>query len=198
MSLRTYLRDFISALPEALIYIQNCSDSKFEKNVTALLLEATTSLEQQRNYYKGAKEEQMTGTLLGFFHRYGIRANSQTNSNGHVDVFVYKIGSPQLVICIEAKIWKGSKRHITSDMAQIMRYASGRYPFSYLLVYFREKNITKRMEVLKIRLDKHRPHKQSAVSVELPNTPWALKSNHKHVSGKDITLYHVGVNMCVQ
>jgi|GEM_PF-4867508 len=196
MSLRTYVRDFLSALPEALVYIQNCSDAKFEKNVTALLLEAITSLEQQRNYYKGAKEEQMTGTLLGFFHRYGIRANSQTNSNGHVDVFVYKIGSPQLVICIEAKIWGGSKRHTTSDMAQIMRYTSGRYPFAYLLVYVRGKDISKRMELLKKRLDLRRPHNQTSNCDDLPNSPWALKSEHKHVSGKNVTLYHVGVNMC--
>lgn len=196
MSLKTYIQRFIAVLPEAIALFENCSEDGFERNVTNFLLEAVTSLEQQRNYYKGATEEQMTGAILGFFNRYGVRASSQTNSNGHVDVFVYRLRSPQLTICIEAKIWGGSKRHRTSDLDQIMKYTSGRYPFSYLLVYVRGKDIDKRMKNLQKQLDFHKPHKQNGSCSPVSTFKWALKSKHIHFSGNEVFLYHVGVNMC--
>ncbi|WP_332862213.1 hypothetical protein [Janthinobacterium svalbardensis] len=197
MSLRTYIQRFIAVLPEAIALFENCSEDGFERNVTSFLLEAVTTLEQQKNYYKGATEEQMTGAILGFFNRYGIRASSQTNSNGHVDVFVYRLRSPEAVICIEAKIWGGVKRHRTSDMDQIMKYTSGRYPFSYLLVYVRKQDIAQRMKDLRQELDLYKPHKQIGICSSLENFKWALKSKHLHFSGDEVNLYHVGVNMCI-
>lgn len=197
MSLRTYFQRFIDVLPEAIALFETCSEEGFERNVTNFLREATITLEQQRNYYQDATEEQMTGAILGFFHRYGIRASSQTNSNGHVDIFVYRIRSPQFVICIEAKIWGGSKRHRTSDIDQIMKYTSGRYPFSYLLIYVRGKNIAQRMNILQKQMDLHKPHLQIGDCSLLPGFNWALKSKHMHSSGAEVCLYHVGVNMCV-
>jgi hypothetical protein len=197
MSLRTYIQKFVAILPEAIALFQNCSEDGFEENVSNFLREAVVSLEQQRNYYKNATEEQMTGSLLGFFNRYGIRASSQTNSNGHVDVFVFFRSNPQLVICIEAKIWGGAERHQTKDIKQIMGYTSGRYPFSYLLVYVRVNNIQKLMDDLQAKMNHSKPHFQQGDCSSLSNFTWGFKSKHQHMSGVDVCLYHVGVNMCV-
>jgi hypothetical protein len=69
--------------------------------------------------FRISREDNITSAALGFLNAYGIQATSQTNSRGHVDIYLKHAWQPRLAICGEAKIWRGAAHHI-GGLAQVL------------------------------------------------------------------------------
>jgi hypothetical protein len=195
-SLYDYVERIFHVLPEALNTWRAQSPDGFLHVTENLLGDAITHLEQQAKNFRGPqiKEDTITAAAIGFFNRYGICASSQTNSRGHVDIFIKHAWQPSLVICGEAKIWKGVTYHI-GGLAQVLGYTTGRTPFCFILVYVKTGALEVHMRTLQAECDAQLPEQQQGACANHAKLRWALLTGHQHSSGHLVTALHAGVNL---
>lgn len=193
-SLYDLIERFAHSLPEALNAWRAQSRSGFLDVTDRLLDAAIVHLESQANHLKAAREDTITAAAIGFFNRYGIQASSQTNSRGHVDIYIRHCFQPDLVICGEAKIWRGSKNHI-AGIRQVLGYCTGRLPFCFLLIYVQTGGIEAHFATLKQTLDSELPENQQGSSRSHSFRRWALLTEHIHSSEGRVKALHAGVNL---
>lgn len=182
-------------LPEALNTWRAQSEQGFLDVTERLLETAIVHLEEQSKNLRSSSEDNITSSAIGFFNRYGIRASSQTNSRGHVDIYISHTWRSALVICGEAKIWRGVSYHV-DGLGQVLGYCTGRLPYCFLLAYVVKGEVEKHVENLKRELDQSFPEKQQGFSVAHPSLRWALVTQHKHSGGNLVRVLHAGVKLC--
>lgn len=181
-------------LPEALNTFRAQTPKGFVATSERLLADAVDHLESQGNYLRNSYEDTITSSVIGFFNRYGIRASSQTNSRGHVDIFIKHSFLPGLEVCGEAKIWKGAGYHV-KGLGQVLGYCTGRTPYCFILEYVTEGNITDIVSKLRARLDGQLPEAQQGHANEHTSIKWALVTLHLHSSGKNMEVLHATANL---
>jgi len=189
-----YVEAFLAAVPEAVTRLRVQTPSGFQEITEKLLGHAIAHLETSSNYLRSSREDTITCAAIGFLNRYGIEATSQTNSRGHVDIFLKNSSHPGFTICGEAKIWRGPAYHI-NGLNQVLGYTTGRFPFCFILVYVQTGIIKDLMETLQTTLDASRPEAQRGPCSRHGSLTWALLSNHQHNSGELVRVLHAGVNL---
>ncbi len=194
-SLYDFIERIAHAIPEALNTFRAQSPEGFVEVSERLLSVAIVHLEEQGNNLRNCKEDAITSSVIGFFNRFGIRASSQTNSRGHVDIYIRHSYLPALVICGEAKIWRGISYHI-SGLAQVLGYSTGRVPYCFLLVYVTSGKINEHVETIRAELDEKLPERQQGPSSPHESLQCALVTEHFHSGGNQVKVLHAAVNLC--
>ena len=193
-NLYDYIEILLSPLPEAVRWLSAQTPNGFAIVAEKLIARAIDHLEASGNYLRTSREDTITCAAIGFLNRYGIQATSQPNSRGHVDIFMKHNWHAALVICGEAKIWRGPANH-TGGLAQVLGYTTGRYPYCFVLAYVQVGQIKQHVETLRIHLDTTLPEAQQGPCVRHQAFNWALLSNHQHTSGEAVSVLHAGVNL---
>ena len=101
---------------------------------------------------------------------------------------------PALVICGEAKIWRGAAYH-TEGLAQVLGYTTGRYPFCFVFAYVKTGQINNHFATLRTHLDTTLPERQQGPCAPHGSLAWGLLANHEHTSGEIVHVLHAGVNL---
>lgn len=83
-----YLETLLQGLPEALNYFRASTPAGFRDATERLLHRAIEHLEVSANQLRHSSEDTITVAAIGFLNRYGICATYQTNSRGHVDLYI--------------------------------------------------------------------------------------------------------------
>ena len=193
-TLYDYVERIAHVIPEIVNTWRAQSPDGFLLVSERLLATAIVHLEEQAKNFQNAGEDAITAAAIGYFNRYGVRASSQTNSRGHVDIYIRHGIYPALVICGEAKIWRGSVYHI-DGLAQVLGYCTGRLPFCFVLVYVKTGEIETHLRTLRTELDARLPERQHNASSVHASLRWALTTEHLHTSGHSVTALHAGVNL---
>lgn len=196
-SLYDYIERIAHVIPEALNTWRAQSPDGFVHVSENLLGASIVHLEQQANNFQASGEDNITTAAIGFLTRYGIQATSQTNSRGHVDIFIQHGLRRTLVICGEAKIWRGTAYHM-SGLTQVLGYCTGRLPFCFVLVYVKTGAIQTHVNTLRSELDARLPNSQQGPCLDHHSLNWALVTNHVHSSSNLVTVLHAGVNLVLK
>ncbi len=194
-SLYNLIERIVAAVPEALNTWRAQTPEGFVDVSEKLLEAAIVHMEQQGKNLKCSSEDNITSSAIGFFNRYGIRASSQTNSRGHVDIFISHSLEPSLNICGEAKIWRGVSYHI-GGLGQVLGYCTGRMPHCFLLAYVTSGKIQQHIKNLCVELDLKLPANQQGGAKTHHSLQWGLVSDHTHSGGRLVRVVHAGVNLC--
>jgi hypothetical protein len=197
MMLRTlydYIEILLSPLPEAVRWFSTQTPDGFADTVEKLITRAIAHLEASGNHLRNCREDTITCAAIGFLNNYGIQASSQTNSRGHVDIFIKHGWHAMLVICGEAKIWRGAAKH-TEGLAQVMNYTTGRYPYCFVFAYVQSGHIKSHIETLRNHLDTILPEAQQGPCCGHGRLTWGLLTQHRHTSGEVVRVLHAAVNL---
>ena len=189
-----YVEGFLSFLPEAAGWMAARTPDGFGLIAEKLIARAIDHLEADGNRLRTCKEDTITSAAIGFLNAYGIQAYSQPNSRGHVDIFLKHSWKPALMICGEAKIWRGAVYH-TGGLAQVLGYTTGRYPFCFVFAYVQTGQIKNHIETLKTHLDTTLPEHQQGPCSSHDSLAWGLLADHQHTSGELVRVLHAGVNL---
>lgn len=193
-TLLEYVEIFLGPLPEAVRWLSTQTPDGFSRTAEKLIASAVVHLEESGNYLRASHENTITCAAIGFLNRYGIQATSQTNSRGHVDIFMKHSWQTSLVICGEAKIWRGCAHHV-GGLEQLLGYTTGRHPFCFVFAYVQTGQIKNHMEALQQHLDSNVPNHQRGPCSLHSRMRWALLSDHEHESGEVVRVLHAGVNL---
>ena len=193
-NLYNLLERIASTVPEALNTWRAQTSEGFMDVSEKLLEAAIVHLEQQGKNLKGSKEDNITSSAIGFFNRYGIRASSQTNSRGHVDIFIEHSYQPSLKVCGEAKIWRGTSYHI-KGLRQVLGYCQGRLPYCFVLEYVTNGIISNSVSKLRKKLDVDLPEDQQGPATDHESMQWTLVTIHLHSSGEKLKVIHAAANL---
>lgn len=193
-SLYDYIETIVHIVPEVVTMWRATDPEGFVEVTEKLLVHAVTHLEQQAKDLRGFRENGITAAAIIFFNRYGIRASRETNSRGHVDIFVQHNWKTSFVICGEAKIWHSVRSHI-DGLAQVLGYTTGRMPYCFVLSYVTKGAIQAHVDALRDALNSERPEKQSGPCSNHHAHCWMLCSEHLHSSGRPVRALHAAVNL---
>ncbi|MCB2149199.1 MAG: hypothetical protein KQI81_22145 [Deltaproteobacteria bacterium] len=97
----------------------------------------------------------------------------------------------------EAKIYNGPNYHIVGLGQLIGRYTTGREGRGLLIEYVRKPDIKVKMANIRIHLDDRLPLNQSGPSKDHV-IKWAFLTEHKHSSGGNVQVGHVGCNLYLE
>src|SRR5262249_44367324 len=116
-------------------------------------------------------------------------------SNGHVDLTIEADHcTPAMIKLGEAKIYSGPSYHIRGIKQLLVRYTTGRETPGLLLSYVRKPDIKGITSKLRAEMDKKLPENQTG-PCEGHKLKWSLATKHKHSSGEELSLSHVGCNL---
>jgi len=193
-NLLDYVEGLLSFFPEAIGWMAARTPDGFGSIAEKLIARAIDHLEANGNNLRNSREDNITAAALGFLNGYGIQALSQPNSRGHVDVFMRHSWKPNLMICGEAKIWRGAVHH-TGGLAQVLGYTTGRYPMCFVLAYVQTGQIKTHIATLRNHLDTTLPEGQKGPCIPHGSLIWGLFASHEHSSGELVRVVHAGVNL---
>ena len=183
--------------PEVLDLATANTEAQFVECFDRLLERGIAHLEANSKNFKDLDEVGLSAVLAGFFNGMpGIQVVQEANSNGHVDITItVSIAHPVQRRLAEAKIERGPAYH-ESGLQQLMnRYATGRGSSAWLLAFYvKVADIKSRMEAIRKHLDSSRPCNQDGQCVD-HKIKWAFVSTHKHSSGEQVGVAHVGCNL---
>ena len=170
------------------------SEAEFESAFNRILEKAIENLETNKKNYESLDEEGLTGVLAAALTIPGVVVSQEKNSNGHVDITIeFSLCVPEKKKIGEAKIYKGKKYHF-EGIDQLLGYMTGRECRGLMLIYVRKNNIATLITRLRDDMDKDRPAAQQG-NTQCDDLTWSFLSVHKHGSGEDIEVSHVGVNL---
>jgi hypothetical protein len=171
---------------------------EFEDAFTKILERAISHLETNKRNFSGLPEETLSAILAGVLMIPGVHVSPETNSNGHVDLMI-EIGhcTPRRVKLGEAKIYRGPEYHIKGIGQLLGRYTTGRETQGFIISYVFQRNIKSIVTKLKTELDKQLPENQTCPAQDHV-LRWSLLTRHKHSSGEELGLSHIGCNLFVE
>lgn len=190
----------ISALekryPERLDLITARTRAEFEEAFEKILNKAIQHLEKNSKNFSKTGEDGLTAVIVGMLDcTEGLTATQEANSNGHVDLTIRADQCiPQRLKLGEAKIFNYYTWHEKGLKQLVERYSTGREDRGLLLVYVKKDNVKGRMDKIRRELDQKLPCNQLEAS-ENHETQWSFLTTHKHSSGEEIEVWHLGANL---
>lgn len=173
------------------------TEQDFESAFDKWLQRAITGLETNKLNFKEMGEVGLTGSLALALAMPGVSVHQETNSNGHVDLLIeVSLGSRPWRKLGEAKIYSGPDYHIKGLQQLIGRYTTGRETRGLLIVYVRKANIAELMKKIRERMDEALPESQKGPCKD-HTAKWSFLSVHRHSSGDDLEVGHIGCNLFV-
>lgn len=178
--------------PELLDIISADTEQEFNTAFDHWLEKALLGLERNKVNFRTLDEEGLSAVLAHALTMPGLSVTCETNSNGHVDIMIEADHCrPPRTKLAEAKIWSGSKYHI-SGLEQLLRYTTGRETRGIVISYVKQPNIAALVQKLRENMDAERPHQQTADTADHENElRWAFLSSHNHSSGRPVDVCHV-------
>ena len=177
--------------------ISATTEEEFEFSFTAILESGLLHLERNKRLFAGLTEEGLSAVLAASLTGPGMIVTQETNSNGHVDLTIEADHcSPVMVKLCEAKIYAGPSYHIKGIAQLLGRYTTGRETRGLLLSYVRKPNIKDLVARLRAAVEKRLPENQIGPCQDHV-LKWSFVTKHKHSSGEELALSHVGCNMHV-
>ena len=191
------LATLVSALPVASRDLITAKTKvEFDLAFAAIVVESVQRLERDSKNLSVLSEDGLSTVFVGFVN--GTRALIATReefSNGHVDMtFRAPLSRPSREVLGEAKIFNYYQWHEEGLLQLITRYSTGREDRGLLLVYVKMKNIRKHMESLQTELNRLLPCDQTK-PCEGHSTRWSFITTHKHSSGEELEVWHLGCNL---
>jgi hypothetical protein len=184
--------------PEFLDLFSADSDETFEAAFDVLLEKALHGLEKNKKNFKSLDEEGLSGALALALSVPGLTVTQETHSNGHVDLTIEADHCmPARIKLGEAKIYDGPGYHIDGLEQLIGRYMTGRESRGLLIEYVRKPDIKSKMARIRIHMDDKLPRNQSGPSQDHV-IKWAFLTEHRHSSGEDVQVGHVGCNLYLE
>ncbi|MBI5634010.1 MAG: hypothetical protein HZA15_11090 [Nitrospirae bacterium] len=183
--------------PEYLDLLTAQTDADFEAAFDARLDRALIDLENNKMNFNKLDEEGLSAVLASALSCPGLSVTQETNSNGHVDITIEadhcfparrKLG--------EAKIYDGPEYHVKGLKQLLGRYTTGREGRGVLIIYVRKKDIAGIVNKLRQRMDEVLPMNQKGKTKEHV-LKWSFISTHKHSSGEDLDVGHIGCNLYI-
>lgn len=172
--------------------------SEFNAAFSAILLDAISRLEKDAKNLGGLNEDGLSTVLAGFVGgTNALIVTREESSNGRVDLtFKAKLCKPPREVLGEAKIFRYYDWH-ESGLAQLVkRYSTGRGDRCLLIEYVKLAGIKGHMEKLRADLDAKLPCNQVAKCSDHETvSQWSFCSSHKHSSGEQIEIWHLGCNL---
>ena len=171
------------------------TDEEFEEAFIALLEPAVTQLERNAKNFKDLDEVGLSAVLAAALMIPGLDVQQEAHSNGHVDLTVVadhchpvrrKLG--------EAKLYDGPEYHVDGLVQLLQRYTTGREGIGLLIEYCRQPNIKAKIDKVRARMDKDLPAEQQGPTRDMAQK-WWFRSTHRHSSGEDLDVSHVGCNL---
>lgn len=183
--------------PEYYNLISAPDEAEFEKAFDAILGQAVSKLEENKNDFQSLTENGLSAALSMALSMPGISATRETNSNGHVDItIVADHCSPIRKKLGEAKIYDGPEYHLSGLQQLLGRYTTGREGRGMLIIYFRKNNITGFVKKLRERMDADLPCSQQGPTID-HQIKWSFLSSHAHSSGETLEVGHIGCNLYI-
>ncbi len=185
-----------SRAPEAVVLLAPKSEFEFVDNAIVLLENAVRFVEQSAGNHTTTGEDGISDIVVAYLCRDGVIARRETNSNGHVDIFIESAFKKIYAICGEAKLFSSYSYHVTG-LVQVLHYSTGRCGFGFLLEYVRDVPITDAIDKIRQGLLSDKPENMTTGPDDWPDIPFGLRTKHEHTSGRRVTILHLGVNMNV-
>jgi len=174
------------------------TEQEFEEAFTALLQQAVAHLERNKVNFNSLGEVALTAVIVAFLNIPGLKVTQEEHSNGHVDItIVAEHCVPARRKLGEAKIYSSPSYHEKGLEQLIERYSTGREIRGLLLNYVRKAAIAQVIKNLRKSLDENLPQKQKGPTQE-HKLKWSFSSVHRHSSGEDLEVDHVGCNLYVK
>jgi hypothetical protein len=174
--------------------IQVQTEQGFITAIEELLEQGIHHLEINAQNFQGLSETGLTGAMILVFNRYGIRAHQEAHANGHVDLHIESTLRPALMVCGEAKVFRGPARHI-EGLGQIMGYATARCGFAFVIEYVRDRPVANALTEIRSALDEQLPNNQRGPCKNHGTIQFALVSGHGHPAGREIRITHAGASL---
>src|SRR5438034_4344533 len=181
--------------PEYLDLFTAETDADFEKAFDVLLERSVAGLEANRNNFSKLDEEALSAIFALALSTPGLSVTQETHSHGHVDITITadhcvpvrkKLG--------EAKIWDGPEYHIRGIEQLHDRYTTGREGRGLVITYIRKKNINGLLTKLRETMNKERPCKQTADTID-HTLKWSFISMHAHSCSEILEVGHIDCNL---
>jgi hypothetical protein len=171
------------------------TDADFEKAFDTLLQKSVEGLETNKEYFKTLGEDALSGILALALTMPGLTVTREAHSNGHVDLTIVADHSiPPRKKLGEAKVWDGPEYHIKGLKQLLDRYTTGREGRGLVIAYVKNKNIAGLIEKLRTTMNKERPCKQVAETVDHV-LKWSFLTRHFHSCGDTLEVGHIGCNL---
>ena len=128
--------------PEYLDLFTAQTDDQFDDAFDALLDKGVRHLEKNKLNFQELDEEGLSAVLAGVLSIPGLAITQESQSNGHVDIFVSAfLCIPERTKLAEAKIYDGPAYHVKGLDQLLARYSTGREARGLLISYVRAKDI---------------------------------------------------------
>lgn len=181
--------------PETLDLIAADSEAEFEKAFDALMGKAISHLERQKDNFQSLDEVGLSGVFAAALSMPGLTVTPEAHSNGHVDLFISaSYCHPERIKLGEAKIYDGPAYHVKGLGQLLGRYTTGRETRGLLLVYYRDPGISDLVGKIRNEMDATLPMQQQGKTADHV-IQWSFLSKHKHTSGDDKEVGHIGCNL---
>jgi len=197
-TLEDYAERLRRKAPEYLDLLSAQTDQEFEQAFDALLERAVAGLEKNKVNFNGLDEVGLSAVLALALTIPGLTVLQEAHSNGHVDLTIEADHSvPMRKKLGEAKIYDGPVYHVKGLQQLLGRYTTGREGRGLLLIYVKKRGIAELIKKLRENFDANRPSKQQGVTQD-NLLKWSFISVHRHSSGEDQEIDHVGCNLYVE
>lgn len=195
-SLEARISTLEKRFPERLDLITARTTAEFEEAFEKVFNNAIQHLEKNSKNFDPLQEDGLTAVIVGILaNTEGLTATQESNSNGHVDLTIRADQcTPSRLKLGEAKIFGYYSWHEKGLQQLVQRYTTGREERGFLLVYVKKDDVKGRMEKIRIELDQKLPCNQLKASSDHP-IQWSFLTSHKHRSGEEIEVWHVGANL---
>lgn len=193
-----YLIDLLKRrAPEYLDLLSAETDVQFEAAFDGLLGKAVNHLQKNSKNFKMLDETGLTAVFVASLSVPGLTVTQESHSNGHVDLTIEADHCiPPRIKLGEAKIYDGPVYH-SKGLAQLIgRYSTGSEGRGLLITYVRNKDIAGLIQKLRKVMDDDLPMNQQD-KTKNHVLKWSFISVHKHSSGEDLEVGHIGCNLNV-
>jgi len=170
------------------------SDAEFSDAVEASLESAIQHMEAGASFNHNRDERALVHELVGCLAGGGLAAQNEAYNNGHVDITVVHWRHNGWRVLGECKIYHGPAHHLDGCQQLLHRYATGRLPRTFCLDFVKDPDIRQKMQGIREQMDVGRPLNQCAASRNHAMR-WAFLTTHRHSSGEDVAILHVGCNV---
>jgi hypothetical protein len=183
--------------PQYLDLLTSKTGDEFEAAFDVLLEKAVEHLEQNKLNFEDLDEEALSAVLAAKLDMPGLAVTQEPNSNGHVDLMIrISLCNPSRTKLCEAKIYDGPAYHFKGLEQLLGRYTTGRESRGLLISYVRKKDIKSLIDKLRTEMDNKRPLRQKG-STQDHRLKWSFLTLHRHDSGEDLQVGHIGCNLYV-
>lgn len=176
-----------------LAFLAEDEDSFFEILI-GMLDDAIRLLEEDAGNINMLSEDALSGLVrnnLG--SSFILKVSREEHSKGHVDLTVTRT-TDGIKVLGESKIWDGYGYHI-KGCKQLLTYSTGRNKNTFILEFFKDNDMYKKMGKLYTNFDTKKPLNSFGVIDISPKSKGSFVSMHLHSSGSEISIAHTCCNL---